>query len=157
MRLYLVSKTSASSVLSAVPSVLCAVFLLCHSCTYTWSLAPSLTHDDTSCMAPVRSQKTTHVCMVAGPLLQRTRSQRCHVDGTSFPRTAGAAATSVCRTPSDAPRIDCSPQCGRYEGTYLVGGAEESDARSVREEERPELENLVVLGKVLRRSSAFSA
>ena len=55
------------------------------------------------------------------------------------------------------PRIECSPQYGRYEGTYLVGGAEESDARSVREEERPELENLVELGKVLRRSSAFSA
>ena len=37
-----------------------------------------------------------------------------------------------------------------------IGGAEESDARSVRKEERPELENLVVLGKGLRWSSAFS-
>ena len=32
----------------------------------------------------------------------------------------------------------------------------ESDARSVRTEERPELENLVVLGRGLRWSSAFS-
>ena len=40
---------------------------------------------------------------------------------------------------------------------YLVGAPEESAARSARKEERPELEDLVVLGKRLRWSSAFSA
>ena len=38
----------------------------------------------------------------------------------------------------------------------MVGGAEESDATLARKEERPELENLVVLGKGLRWSCAFS-
>ena len=38
-----------------------------------------------------------------------------------------------------------------------MSGAEEPDTRSVREEEQPELENLVVLGKGLSWCSAFSA
>ena len=54
-------------------------------------------------------------------------------------------------------RNESSPQSNRYEGTYPVGGAEESDARSARKEKRPELDNLVVLGKGPLRSSAFSA
>ena len=51
---------------------------------------------------------------------------------------------------------ESSLQSNRYEVTYTVGGVEKSDARSVRKEERPELENLIVLGKGLRWSSAFS-
>ena len=35
--------------------------------------------------------------MVVEHSLQRARSLRRHVGGTSYPRTAGAAATSVCR------------------------------------------------------------
>ena len=39
----------------------------------------------------------------------------------------------------------------------MIGRAEEFDARSVREEERPELENLVVLGKGLLLRGTYSA
>ena len=38
-----------------------------------------------------------------------------------------------------------------------VGGAKDFDARPVRKEERPELENVVVSGKRLRRRGARSA
>ena len=58
--------------------------------------------------------------------------------------------------PSYPSRNESSPQSNRNEVTYTAGGAEESDARSVRSEEQPELENLVVLGKGLRWSVAFS-
>ena len=50
-----------------------------------------------------------------------------------------------------------SPQSDRYEVTLSAGGAEEFDARAVREEERPELENLVVLDQGLRQRGACSA
>ena len=59
-------------------------------------------------------------------------------------------------TPSYPSRNESFPQSNRNEVTYTAGGAEESDVRSVRKEERPELENLVVLGKGLRWSCAFS-
>ena len=71
----------------------------------------------------------------------------CHVGGASLPRTAGAAAASACRTPGDAPRIECSPQYGRYEVAYPVGRPEDLDARQVRKEERTELENVVLFVK----------
>ena len=54
------------------------------------------------------------------------------------------------------PRSESSPQSNRYEATYQVGRAEEFDARSVWAEERPELENLVILGKGLCWSGAFN-
>ena len=51
-----------------------------------------------------------------------------------------------------------SSQSDRYEVTHSIGGAEEFDARSIREEEEwPELENMVLLGKGLRRRSACRA
>ena len=48
-------------------------------------------------------------------------------------------------------------QSGRYEVTRPAGGVEDSDARPVRKEERTELENLVAVGKRLRRRSACNA
>ena len=51
----------------------------------------------------------------------------------------------------------CTPQYGRYEVARLVGGARDLDARPVRKEERPQLENLVVSGERLRRRGARSA
>ena len=62
------TNTSGSLVLSIVPSVLRAVFLLCHSCRYTLSLAPSLTHDGTSYLAQ-DCYKSHHTFLVAEPLL----------------------------------------------------------------------------------------
>ena len=56
-----------------------------------------------------------------------------------------------------ASRVDCSPQYGRYEVALPVGGVKDLDARPVRKEERPELENLVVPGERLRRRGARSA
>ena len=50
-----------------------------------------------------------------------------------------------------------TPQYGRYEVTRPVGGAKDLDARPIRKEERPELENLVVFGETLRRRGARSA
>ena len=44
----------------------------------------------------------------------------------------------------------------RHEVTHSVGGAEEFDAGTIQEEEWPELENMVILGKGLRRRSACS-
>ena len=54
---------------------------------------------------------------------------------------------------SKGSRVDCSPQYGRYEVALLVGGAKHLNARPVRKEERPELENLVVPGERLRRGA----
>ena len=64
---------------------------------------------------------------------------------------------SFCWTPSDASRIMHSPQPGRYEVACLVGGAKDLDARPVRKEEWPELENIVIFGKGLRRRGARNA
>ena len=71
--------------------------------------------------------------------------------------TAGTVTTSICRSSSNASRIDYTPQYGRCEVARPVGGAEDLDARRVRKEERPELENLVKFGEGLRRHSARSA
>ena len=49
------------------------------------------------------------------------------------------------------------PQYGGYEVARPVGGAEDFDARPVRKEERPELENWVISGKGLRRCGARRA
>ena len=46
---------------------------------------------------------------------------------------------------------------GRYEIARPAGGAEDLDARQVRNEERRELENLVVSGERLRRRGARNA
>ena len=62
-----------------------------------------------------------------------------------------------CRQPSDASRIDCTPQYGRYEVARPVGGSKDPDARPVRKEQRPQLENLVVSGERLRRRGARCA
>ena len=53
--------------------------------------------------------------------------------------------------------MKCPPHSGRYEVTRPAGGAEDLDARPVRKEERPELENLVIFGKGLRRRGARNA
>ena len=71
--------------------------------------------------------------------------------------TAGTVTASFCRPPSDASRIDYTPQHGRYEVARPVGGAKDLDARPVRKEERPQLENLVVSGERLRRRGARGA
>ena len=79
----------------------------------------------------------------------------------------GTITTSICWTSSgsrstpiisadDPPRIEYSSQSDRHEVTHSVGGAEEFDARTIREEEWPELENMVIHGKGLRRRSACS-
>ena len=52
--------------------------------------------------------------------------------------------------------IEYSSHSDRHEVTPSVGGAEEFDARTIREEEWPELENMVIIGKGLRRRSACS-
>ena len=52
--------------------------------------------------------------------------------------------------------MKCPPQSGRYEVTRPAAGAEDLDARSVRNEERPELE-LGHFGKGLRRRGARNA
>ena len=62
-----------------------------------------------------------------------------------------------CRPPSDAPRIDYTPQHGRYEVARPVGGAKDLDARPVRKEERLQLDNLVVSRERLRRRGVHVA
>ena len=59
-------------------------------------------------------------------------------------------------TPKYPSRNESSPQSSRYEVTCTVCGAEESDARSVRKEERPELGDLIVHGKGLLVGLAHS-
>ena len=60
-------------------------------------------------------------------------------------------------TSIDPSRNEYSPQSDWYEVARPIGGTKEFDARSGREEERPKLENLVVLGKRLRRRSTHRA
>ena len=80
-------------------------------------------HLDTCALrvAQVCEKKSSHTFMVAEPLLQRTRSWRCHVCGASHPRTTGTTAASICRPPSYASRIGHSPQYGGYEVARPVG------------------------------------